>query len=158
MTQPSRISTDIDFDKSGKQQGFLRLPYSSHRSAYGWIAIPIVVIKNGEGPTVLLMAGNHGDEYEGQVALITAAGAGIGKASAQIMAREGATVVAVDTDEARLAALESEFADGVAAGKVLARKADALDPKSVNETVAWTEQTCGRICAITLAITGPWAV
>ena len=83
--------------------------------------------------------------FESQVALITAAGAGIGKASAQIMAREGATVIAVDTDEARLADLESEFADGAAAGKVLTRKADALDPKSVNETVAWTEQTCGRI-------------
>jgi hypothetical protein len=27
------------------------------------------VIKNGAGPSVLLMAGNHGDEYEGQVGL-----------------------------------------------------------------------------------------
>ena len=31
--------------------------------------IPIAVIANAEGPTVLLMAGNHGDEYEGQIAL-----------------------------------------------------------------------------------------
>ena len=70
MTRPSRITTDIDFSQNGKQQGFLRLPYSSHASAYGWIAIPIVVIKNGDGPKVLLSAGNHGDEYEGQLALI----------------------------------------------------------------------------------------
>ena len=83
--------------------------------------------------------------FEGKVALITAAGAGIGKASAEIMAQEGATVVAVDTDPTRLAALESAFADDTTAGKVLARQADALDPTSVNETVAWTEQTCGRI-------------
>ena len=66
----NRISTAIDFDRDGKQEGFLRLPYSVHRSAYGWIPIPIICIKNGGGPRVLLVAGNHGDEYEGQVALM----------------------------------------------------------------------------------------
>src|SRR5437764_2689306 len=65
----SRLSPEIDFDGVGKQTGFLRLPHSVHRSAYGWIPIPIVSIGNGSGPRVLLMAGNHGDEYEGQVAL-----------------------------------------------------------------------------------------
>jgi predicted deacylase len=65
----SRITTDIDFEREGKQVGYLRLPHSSHRSAYGWIGIPIAVIKNGAGPSVLCMAGNHGDEYEGQLAL-----------------------------------------------------------------------------------------
>jgi predicted deacylase len=39
-----------------------------HRSAYGWIPIPVACISNGEGPRILLMAGNHGDEYEGQIA------------------------------------------------------------------------------------------
>ncbi|KAF7961622.1 hypothetical protein AWV80_31285 [Cupriavidus sp. UYMU48A] len=31
--------------------------------------MPIVSLRNGEGPCVLLMSGTHGDEYEGQVAL-----------------------------------------------------------------------------------------
>ena len=31
--------------------------------------IPIAVIKNGRGPTVLLEGGNHGDEYEGPIVL-----------------------------------------------------------------------------------------
>ena len=66
--QPSRITTDIDFDADGKQIGYLRLPHSVHRSAYGYLAMPIAVIKNGKGPTLLSMSGNHGDEYEGQVA------------------------------------------------------------------------------------------
>ena len=66
----TRIASEVDFDKEGKQHGFLRLPYSTHRSAYGWIPIPISCIKRGEGPTVLLISGNHGDEYEGQVALM----------------------------------------------------------------------------------------
>jgi uncharacterized protein len=68
--RPTRISTDIDYDRDGKQVSWLRLPYSSNVSAYGWIAIPIAVIKNGRGPTALLQAGNHGDEYEGQIALV----------------------------------------------------------------------------------------
>lgn len=66
--QPSRITTDLDFNADGKQIGYLRLPFSVHRSAYGYLAIPIAIIKNGKGPTVLSMSGNHGDEYEGQIA------------------------------------------------------------------------------------------
>ena len=65
----SRIDPEVDFDREGKQQGFLRIPHSVHRSAYGWLPMPVVSIRNGEGPRVLLMSGNHGDEYEGQVTL-----------------------------------------------------------------------------------------
>jgi uncharacterized protein len=65
----SRLTAEIGFDRDGKHHGFIRLPYSVHRSAYGWIPIPVACIKNGKGPRVLLIAGNHGDEYEGQVAL-----------------------------------------------------------------------------------------
>ena len=65
----SRLSPEIDLDGSGRQTGFLRLPHSVHRSAYGWVPIPIAAISNDTGPTILLIAGNHGDEYEGQVAL-----------------------------------------------------------------------------------------
>lgn len=63
------ITSEVDFAAEGKQTGYLRVPHSVHRSAYGWIPIPIVVIQNGDGPTVLLTAGIHGDEYEGQIAL-----------------------------------------------------------------------------------------
>lgn len=65
----SRLISEVDYTRNGKQYGFLRLPYSTHESAYGFIPIPVVCIKNGNGPRVLLIAGNHGDEYEGQVAL-----------------------------------------------------------------------------------------
>lgn len=68
-TRPSRISAEVDFEREGKQIGYLRLPHSSNISAYGWIGVPVAVIKNGAGPSVLCMAGNHGDEYEGQLAL-----------------------------------------------------------------------------------------
>jgi len=65
----SRVVAEVDFNKNGRQHGFLRLFHSVHSSAYGFIPIPIVVLKNGDGPTALFISGNHGDEYEGQVAL-----------------------------------------------------------------------------------------
>ena len=65
----SRLVPEVDFDQDGKQCGFVRLFHSVHASAYGFIPIPIVVIRNGPGPTALFISGNHGDEYEGQVAL-----------------------------------------------------------------------------------------
>ena len=68
-TKRSRIVAEVDFEKDGVQHGFLRLFHSTHASAYGFIPIPIVVIRNGPGPTALLVSGTHGDEYEGQVAL-----------------------------------------------------------------------------------------
>jgi len=66
----SPVSTDIDFDKNGKQISFLRIPYSRNTSAWGAVMVPIVVIKNGGGPTVLFVGGNHGGEYEGPVTLL----------------------------------------------------------------------------------------
>ena len=69
MKNESQIKSEVDFDREGKHQGYLRLPHSVHRSAYGWIPIPVVSIKNGTGPVILLMGGNHGDEFEGQIAL-----------------------------------------------------------------------------------------
>jgi predicted deacylase len=63
------LHCEIDLEGPGKRHGYLRLPHSSHESAYGWLPVPIAVIANGAGPTVLLVGGNHGDEYEGQIAL-----------------------------------------------------------------------------------------
>jgi len=63
------ITCDIDFDRPGKQVSHLGLDHSDNAHAFGVIPIPIAVIANGKGPTVLLSAGNHGDEYEGQVIL-----------------------------------------------------------------------------------------
>jgi len=70
MTATSRVWTDMDLDAPGAAHGYLRVPNSTNNSGYGWIPIPIAVIGRGEGPSVLLMAGNHGDEYEGQVLLM----------------------------------------------------------------------------------------
>jgi N-alpha-acetyl-L-2,4-diaminobutyrate deacetylase len=65
----STIFTDVDFDKTGRQVGFLNLPHSPNLDAWGVVPIPLCVIKNGKGPTVILEGGNHGDEYEGPITL-----------------------------------------------------------------------------------------
>ncbi len=63
------IKSTVPFDLDGVHHGFLKLPYSHDGSAWGSIMIPITVIRNGEGKTALLTGGNHGDEYEGPIAL-----------------------------------------------------------------------------------------
>ena len=57
----SLVTAEVDFDAPGKLVGFVRVPHSVHRSAYGWIPVPVVVLNNGDGPTLLLMPGNHGN-------------------------------------------------------------------------------------------------
>ncbi len=63
------ITSTIPFDQDGNHHGFLKLPHSRDDSAWGSVMIPLCVIKNGNGPTALLTGGNHGDEYEGPIAL-----------------------------------------------------------------------------------------
>lgn len=66
---PSPITATVDFAAPGVQHGFLRLPYSRDDAAWGSIMTPVTVVVGGEGPTALLTGANHGDEYEGPIAL-----------------------------------------------------------------------------------------
>ncbi len=65
----SRIALPFDLDASGRHAGYLRAPLSRNTSAWGIVEIPIVVIRNGDGPTALFTGGVHGTEYEGQIAI-----------------------------------------------------------------------------------------
>ena len=66
----SSLTPTIDLDANGIHHGYLRLPYSRDDSAWGSVMIPLTVAKNGDGPTALLTGANHGDEYEGPLALV----------------------------------------------------------------------------------------
>jgi len=68
------------------------------------------------------------DRLKGKRALVTAAGQGIGRASALAMAREGASVLATDVNAA---ALESLAAEGVET-----RLLNVRDPASIADAVA----------------------
>lgn len=69
MSKKTTAFTTIDFEKSGKQIGFVDIPHSPHEDAWGRTRIPLAIIANGSGPTVILQGGNHGDEYEGPIVL-----------------------------------------------------------------------------------------
>jgi predicted deacylase len=64
------IPTSIDLARPGKQPGFLQVPYSHNLGGWANVMVPMTVSAHGEGPTVLCLGGNHGDEYQGQVAIM----------------------------------------------------------------------------------------
>ena len=70
MAIDTQIWTDLDYDKNGKQTGFLGVPQSTNTSGWATQFIPVAVVKNGDGPTALLFGGNHGDEYEGPTVVL----------------------------------------------------------------------------------------
>lgn len=67
--RPSSAFTTVDFDRPGKQVGSVMIPHSPHDDAWGVTRVPIAIISNGKGPTVVLEGGNHGDEYEGPIVI-----------------------------------------------------------------------------------------
>jgi NAD(P)-dependent dehydrogenase (short-subunit alcohol dehydrogenase family) len=90
--------------------------------------------------------------FEGKTAIITAAGAGIGRATADIMVREGATVVAVEIDDARLDKMAADLANSP--GKVEGRCIDAMDEAQVRDLVAETDAAYGGIDILVNAVGG----
>jgi NAD(P)-dependent dehydrogenase (short-subunit alcohol dehydrogenase family) len=90
--------------------------------------------------------------FPGRVALITAAGSGIGRATAEIIGREGGTVVAVDLDKAALEQVAGAIR--AAGGTAHAVCADALDAAQVAEVVRGTAAAHGRIDVLVNAVGG----
>ena len=68
--QEPKVGTTVDFEAAGKHFGHLSIPHSRNDSGWGAVHLPIVSIKNGRGPTLVFTGGNHGDEYEGPIALL----------------------------------------------------------------------------------------
>ena len=90
--------------------------------------------------------------FEGKTALITAMGRGIGRATAEIIAREGGTVVGVEVDKESLDQVVSALrAEGGSAHGVVA---DALDPKQVDALVPEVAQEFGAIDVLVNAVGG----
>ena len=66
----TQIHSTVDFDRPSYQRGHLCVPYSYNLGGWANLLVPIAVAGGGRGPTALVMAGNHGDEYPGQVAIL----------------------------------------------------------------------------------------
>ncbi len=90
--------------------------------------------------------------FKNKVALITAVANGIGRATAEIMAREGAIVVGVDNHQERLdTAMDSLIkAGGIAHGRLC----NALEQDQVDAVVAGVHKEFGRIDILVNAVGG----
>ena len=79
----------------------------------------------------------------GKRAVITGAGAGIGRETALLFAREGAAVAVADVNAAAAEATAAEIV--ATGGKALAVAVDVADPQSVAAMVALAEQALGGV-------------
>lgn len=80
---------------------------------------------------------------EGKVVIITGAASGLGKASVEKFAREGAITIACDVDEAGLEKLREEFSS--LPGKVVPKKLNVTDRSAINELVKSLRDEYGHI-------------
>jgi NAD(P)-dependent dehydrogenase (short-subunit alcohol dehydrogenase family) len=90
--------------------------------------------------------------FQGKVALITAVASGIGRATADIMAREGAVVVGVDNHAERLEKTVAELTE--AGGRAYGRPCNALDKDEVDPLVAGVAKEFGGIDILVNAVGG----
>lgn len=90
--------------------------------------------------------------FSDQVAVITAAASGIGRATADIIGREGGIVVGVDIDESGLDKAMAAIRD--AGGRAHLHRADALDPAQVQAAVDGVVREHRRIDVLVNAVGG----
>src|SRR5712691_9179981 len=106
-------------------------------------------------PTGLAPSSMNGEaamRFKDRVALITAAASGIGRATADIMAAEGAVVIAVDNNAERLD--ETVSALRASQGRVHGRLVDALDAGRVDALVPAVAKEFGAIDILVNAVGG----
>lgn len=85
------------------------------------------------------------DKYEGQVVIITGAAQGIGEASPKLFASQGATVVMVDIQKDKLAAVLAQIEKQPGAGNSTYRVCDVSDESQATRLISEVISTFGKI-------------
>src|SRR5690625_723182 len=80
---------------------------------------------------------------DGKIAIITGAGSGIGRATAIMFAREGATVVVAELHQHRAEQVVGEITEN--GGRALAIEIDVTDSAAVNSMVERTVNEFGKV-------------
>ena len=66
----SRLDLRFDLEAPGKHVGDLMLRWSDNTNPLGYHPVPVISLKGGDGPVVLIAGGTHGDEFEGPAAIM----------------------------------------------------------------------------------------
>ena len=66
----SGFAVTFDLSEPGYQSGDAILRWSDNANPLGYYPVPIISINGGEGPTLLVLGGVHGDEFEGPSAIM----------------------------------------------------------------------------------------
>jgi NAD(P)-dependent dehydrogenase (short-subunit alcohol dehydrogenase family) len=82
-------------------------------------------------------------EFEGRVALVTGGGSGIGAATARLLARQGASVVLADIDDAAARRVAAELAEQGATASAV--RLDVADPRSVDDAISGAASVHGGL-------------
>lgn len=64
------LNMTVDLTAKGRQTGDLMLKYSDNSNPLGYHPIPVISLKGGDGPVMLITGGTHGDEFEGPSAIM----------------------------------------------------------------------------------------
>jgi NAD(P)-dependent dehydrogenase (short-subunit alcohol dehydrogenase family) len=82
-------------------------------------------------------------DLAGKVALITAAGSGMGRQAAMVFAQHGAHVVALDIDASSVSTLANDI--GAASGRAEALTVDMTDLAAIEAAIGHIDSTYGRV-------------
>src|SRR5438034_10257695 len=85
---------------------------------------------------------------KGKIAIVTGAGSGLGKATAELFAQEGARVVVTDISQRRAEAVAAELNGSSRRKKAIALRADVSKKDEVEAVVAEARKQLGPISVL----------